>query len=86
MVTASHYLRVVGVEFLLKLVAGARGDFVNTCTSHCWLINHFAPVLYLGKSDTDLLALNTVLQLCTREQLVDWYFFFFSRYANSYYV
>lgn len=31
---ASHYLRIVGVEVLLKLVAGAWGDFVNTWTSH----------------------------------------------------
>lgn len=32
--TAFLYLRIVGVEVLLKLVAGARGDFVNTWTRH----------------------------------------------------
>lgn len=31
--TASRDLRVVGVEVLLELVTGARGDFVNTWTS-----------------------------------------------------
>lgn len=59
--TASDYLRIIGVEVLLKLMAGARGDFVNTWTSQFQLINYFAPDLYLDKSDTDLLAQNTVL-------------------------
>lgn len=59
--SACHYLRIVGVEVLLKLVAGARGDFVNTWIRHFQLINCFAPVLYLGKSDTDLSARNTAL-------------------------
>lgn len=43
-------------------MAGARGDFVNTWVSQWYLINGFAPVLYLGKSHTDLLALNTEFQ------------------------
>lgn len=32
--TACDHLRIVGVEVLLKLMAGARGDFVDTWTSH----------------------------------------------------
>lgn len=59
--TLSGYLRIVGVEVLFKLMAGARGDFVNTWTSRFELINYFGPVLYLAKSDTDLLAQNSVL-------------------------
>lgn len=55
-----RYLRIIGVEFLLKLVAGARGDFVNTWTSNFNVINDFGPLLYLDKFDTDLLAPNTV--------------------------
>lgn len=57
--SASHYLRIVGVEVLLELMAGARGDFVNTWTSRFYLINYFVPVLYLAKSDMHLLAGNT---------------------------
>lgn len=34
-------------------MAGARGDFVNTWTSHFWLINYYVPVVYLDKSDID---------------------------------
>lgn len=52
--------RVVDVEVLLKLVAGAGGDFVNTWTRQFHLINDFAPVLYLAASDTDLLAEKTL--------------------------
>lgn len=61
MATAFHYLRVVGIELLLKLVAGARGDFVNTWTNHCGMINYSVPVFYLGKSDRDPLVQNTAL-------------------------
>lgn len=58
---ASGHSRVVGVEVLFKLVAGARGDLVNTWTSHFHMIHYFAPVLYLANSHTDLFAQSAVL-------------------------
>lgn len=69
------YLRIIRIEVLLKLMAGAGGDFVNTWTNHFYVINHFVPVLYLAKADTNLLGQNAALQICTRESFAAWWNF-----------